>query len=543
MLSSFKRQSLAVKFLPPILGTTLLTLVLGAYVLINGVKQSTTEQITIARTSFNTEQEISRQQAIDALMSKANIIGGFMARTAPDLISSFDFASLKSYQEGASRDADIAYAAYLKPDASTLTDYKKPADTHDIVEKKYKITFDGEDLGFVLLGISKANLNKAIQESNSRIESAIATVTDSGATTVTNFITIMSVVVISTLVFTVLIIIYLFNRLVIAPARTTTERINELSEGNGDLTARLPITSGDEVGELRVVVNKFVEQLHGMITKIITEVNLLTSESHSLKDAGNELSVIADTQLNETTQVATMVEEMTATVHEVSQNTSIAAQSTQEADNKTKGLKNVVSQTIDNIDRLAGKVDHATTVIEKLSADSDTIGTVLDVIRGIAEQTNLLALNAAIEAARAGEQGRGFAVVADEVRTLASRTQQSTQEIQGMIERLQTGSKEAVAVMAESQRQARESVDQASKTGVALDEINTIVTSINDMNLQIATAAEQQSAVAEEINHNINNIATSCEKTASSAELTAESGNNLFELSNRLQTLATQFKV
>jgi len=517
--------------------------VLGAYVLINGVKQSTTEQITIARTSFNTEQEISRQQAIDALMSKANIIGGFMARTAPDLISSFDFASLKSYQDGASRDADIAYAAYLKPDASTLTDYKKPADTHDIVEKKYKITFDGEDLGFVLLGISKANLNKAIQESNSRIESAIATVTDSGATTVTNFITIMSVVVISTLVFTVLIIIYLFNRLVIAPARTTTERINELSEGNGDLTARLPITSGDEVGELRVVVNKFVEQLHGMITKIITEVNLLTSESHSLKDAGNELSVIADTQLNETTQVATMVEEMTATVHEVSQNTSIAAQSTQEADNKTKGLKNVVSQTIDNIDRLAGKVDHATTVIEKLSADSDTIGTVLDVIRGIAEQTNLLALNAAIEAARAGEQGRGFAVVADEVRTLASRTQQSTQEIQGMIERLQTGSKEAVAVMAESQRQARESVDQASKTGVALDEINTIVTSINDMNLQIATAAEQQSAVAEEINHNINNIATSCEKTASSAELTAESGNNLFELSNRLQTLATQFKV
>ncbi len=203
----------------------------------------------------------------------------------------------------------------------------------------------------------------------------------------------------------------------------------------------------------------------------------------------------------------------------------------------------MVQQTSEEISHIANTVDAATQAIRQLDADSVNIGTVLDVIRGIAEQTNLLALNAAIEAARAGEQGRGFAVVADEVRTLASRTQQSTQDIQEMIERLQSGAKQAVTAMETGHEQAQGGVEQASRAGQSLLAITQAVTSINDMNQQIASAAEEQSAVAAEINQNVANITEIADQTSESAGITLRSSEELAQLAIALQENLSQFKI
>ncbi|MDD4862908.1 MAG: methyl-accepting chemotaxis protein [Alishewanella agri] len=201
-----------------------------------------------------------------------------------------------------------------------------------------------------------------------------------------------------------------------------------------------------------------------------------------------------------------------------------------------------MQHTLKTIEALAQEVENSAQVISRLSEDSTQIGSVLDVIRGIAEQTNLLALNAAIEAARAGEQGRGFAVVADEVRTLASRTQASTLEIQSMIERLQTDASNAVKAMQQGQVQAQQGLSQAAQAENALQTISQSVTRINDMNIQIATAAEEQSSVAEEINRNIVNISQSADATAEGAKQTASAGDELAKLAARLQNLVGQFK-
>ncbi len=230
--------------------------------------------------------------------------------------------------------------------------------------------------------------------------------------------------------------------------------------------------------------------------------------------SGNEKGMILE-QKDEVDKVATAMTEMSATVHEVARNATEAAEAAQRADEETTKGKMVVSQAIEAIDLLANEVNDAAQVIHRLEQDSDEIGAVLDVIRGIAEQTNLLALNAAIEAARAGEQGRGFAVVADEVRTLAQRTQQSTQEIQNMIERLQSGAQDAVKAMEQGRSRAQVGVEQAAEAGTSLETIAQAVGTISDMNTQIATAAEEQSVVAEEINLNIVSISDMADKIAS----------------------------
>ncbi|QKQ28087.1 hypothetical protein HUE57_18690 [Candidatus Reidiella endopervernicosa] len=203
----------------------------------------------------------------------------------------------------------------------------------------------------------------------------------------------------------------------------------------------------------------------------------------------------------------------------------------------------MVEHTIDVINTLASEVEHAASVIHTLEQESADIGTVLDVIRGIAEQTNLLALNAAIEAARAGEQGRGFAVVADEVRSLASRTQTSTQEIDEMISRLQSGAADAVKAMESSSNQAQAGVEQAAEAGSSLDAITNAVAQINDMNTQIASAGEEQSAVAEEINRNIVTISSVADETAGGAVQTSNASAEVARLSEQLQALVQQFRI
>ncbi len=228
---------------------------------------------------------------------------------------------------------------------------------------------------------------------------------------------------------------------------------------------------------------------------------------------------------------------------EVARPGAMAAEAAHSADDESNQGRGVVQETIDTIDSLASDIGQAVQVINQLEENSDNIGGVLDVIRGIAEQTNLLALNAAIEAARAGEQGRGFAVVADEVRTLAHRTQESTQEIQSMIESLQSGARNAVEVMNKSNERSQVCVTKAASAGESLTSITSSVKQINDMNLQIATAAEEQTSVAEEINRNVLQIRTLVEGTTSGARQTSAASMELTKLATALQALVGQFKI
>lgn len=336
---------------------------------------------------------------------------------------------------------------------------------------------------------------------------------------------------------------WLLSLTITAPLNRAVEAMRDIAEGEGDLTQRLDVKGRDEIAQLATGFNTFIGKVQALVSQVAGSTSQLAS-------AAEEMSLIVDqtkrgisSQRSETDQVATAMNEMVATVQEVASNAENAAHMAQQADAQAVNGKNIVSRTVHSIEQLANEVEKAATVINGLERDSESIGTVLDVIQGIAEQTNLLALNAAIEAARAGDQGRGFAVVADEVRGLASRTQSSTQEIQSMIERLQAGARDAVTAMQSGTKQAQASVQQAGEAGSSLEEITSAVADISHMNTQIASASQQQGAVAEEINKNIVNISNVAEDTANGTEDLARSSVALAQLATELQGMVAQFKI
>lgn len=319
--------------------------------------------------------------------------------------------------------------------------------------------------------------------------------------------------------------------------------LKDIASGEGDLTKRIDKTSGDELGEVVDWFNQFIDKLHMSISDVVKSITPLTHLSSDLGDlTGNTLTITED-QNRATEQVSLVVEEMVSSVKAVSSNASSAAEAAHDADQAAKGGHEIVNKTVESINALAGDVEHAGEVIRKLESDTDNVGTILDVIKGIAEQTNLLALNAAIEAARAGEQGRGFAVVADEVRTLASRTQDSTQEIQKVIEQLQSAAQSAVEVMNQSKDRAQTSVEQAAKTGESLAAITEKVESISQMNMQIAAAAEQQERAAYSIKENVIGIKETSETAMNSIQKVEKASTSLTEISSDLQSVTNQFRV
>ena len=325
--------------------------------------------------------------------------------------------------------------------------------------------------------------------------------------------------------------------------RSVTESLRELAAGGGDLTKRLTSKQRDEVGMLVNEFNAFLAKLQQLVGEIVLSVEQLSNSAEQMNLISSQSSEGINKQRLDIDQVATAMNEMTATVQEVSVTTSNAADTAREAATQAQAGNEVVGQAVSGINNLASEIENAAQVIHKLEEDSENIGTVLDVIKAIAEQTNLLALNAAIEAARAGEQGRGFAVVADEVRTLAQRTQQSTDEIQAIIEKLQQGAVDAVKVMTQSQSQARSSVEQSVKAGEMLSTIDQMVSRIDQMNTQIATAVEEQSTVTEEVNRNVTAISQVSEQTSDGGRQIAAASSQINTLASQLHSLVSSFRV
>jgi len=312
---------------------------------------------------------------------------------------------------------------------------------------------------------------------------------------------------------------------------------------NGDLTTKVKLEARDEMKLISHDMNLMIDKINDLITQVINCTNQVVISSEQSGSASKDTLDGVNQQNQELELIATAMNEMSATVHEVANNAASTTEATRNADQESNNGRTVVNQTIKSINALSSEMQQASNVIKQVEQDSESIGSVLDVIRGIAEQTNLLALNAAIEAARAGEQGRGFAVVADEVRTLASRTQDSTQEIQTMIEKLQLGARNAVTVMDDGTQQTEKTVAHAAEAGTTLETITAAVDHINSMNEQIASAAEQQSSVAQEINKNVVNVRDIAEHTVTHANKTAESSEMLKGVAAQLQSLITEFKV
>ena len=330
---------------------------------------------------------------------------------------------------------------------------------------------------------------------------------------------------------------------ILRPLNQMKANLDDIAAGEGDLTRRLNITSQDELGQLAGSFNRFVDKIHGLVRQITEMTSQLTGLVTQVSDQANRSDQAMERQRHETDQVATAINQMSAAAQEVAKSAQNAAVAAQQTDEEGQAAKRVVAGSIVKIHALVDDIRSSGVSLDSLQKDVSSIVSVLGVIRSIAEQTNLLALNAAIEAARAGEAGRGFAVVADEVRALASRTQISTQEIQGMIDRLQAGTQSAVEAMRRSSEAGDGTSAQANEAGASLDTMAQLIATINSMNAQIASAAEEQTAVAEEINRSVHQIAVAVDNVADETQLGAQTSHSLADLGQRLGSLVGQFRI
>ena len=336
---------------------------------------------------------------------------------------------------------------------------------------------------------------------------------------------------------------FILLRGIIGPIQSVIKRINDIAKGDGDLTKRLDINSRDEMGELAQGFNLFIDNIHQIVAEVSRGCQEMSTMMTNLGQATDSASNNVRDQRLQTDQIATAFNELSATAREIADNTNSASSSANEANLKGQHAQTVVQQAITSIGNLATELNSTSVVIGSLEQDVTKIVSVLNVIQGIAEQTNLLALNAAIEAARAGEQGRGFAVVADEVRSLASKTQESTEEIQSMIDRLQNGSKQAVQEVEISSNRSRENVTFSEQVSVALNEMSALIITINDMNSQIASASEEQTNVSEEMNANVQSVVDLAEQAQQSIESSQAMSNQVAEQARNLGVLMARFKV
>ncbi len=319
--------------------------------------------------------------------------------------------------------------------------------------------------------------------------------------------------------------------------------LRDIAEGEGDLTQRIVIDSRDEVGELVKWFNQFVEKLQRTVGEVIAIVGPLAEVAQSLKTVSADANSAAVQQNKNAHYMSESMSEMLKEINDIASHANIAADATKDTDKAAIAGKIVVESAVHSIDAFANEVEEAAGVVAQLKKDTENVGVILDVIRGVADQTNLLALNAAIEAARAGEQGRGFAVVADEVRTLASKTQESTREINAVIEKLQIAASKAVDVMKNGRERGKQSVDQASRTGESLQVISSKVGSITEMNQEIASVTKRQQQETIIISQKVKHMQEAAEISRCATEKVADLSGNLENYAEKLSRVAGQFKI
>lgn len=477
--------------------------------------------------------------------------GEFLAEEDPNALSGIqqEFAKLSQQStEYFEILSTLAETAEDREDAkvlvSTFNKWVTGAEVEDALFDSYRDQLTAEALADELTELLETDADNAdaLLEQVAAASDSIADSADENAAQVVSTAIFGIIICIIVAMVVGALVLLMALKTVLQPINALLERMNDIADGDGDLTQRVNDSTDDELGQLAGAFNRFVAKIQGLVKEIASSSEEMVASTARQNTLSKDAKQGIIKQNVETDSVAAAVNQMTATSQEVSTSAANAAQSSEAVNAESERTKGVVSQSITSVEQLAHEVDDSSSVISSLAEDVQEINKVLDVIGGIAEQTNLLALNAAIEAARAGEQGRGFAVVADEVRTLAARTQQSTAEINDMIVRLRKGSEGAVEAMKQSREYGENSVSASKEAGESLEIVSESMRVINDMNTQIATAAEEQKTTMEELSKNISTISEISQRSMETAEESEQVSLELTKLGEQLRGLVNQFK-